>query len=95
MAGPSANDYHQAATYYFNENLDLKKALEWSTKAVELRGSSAYWMTRLKAQLQAANGDYKGAIETAKLSMEAAKADGDDAYVLANQKSIDEWSKKR
>jgi hypothetical protein len=95
MAGPSANDYHQAATYYFNENLDLKKALEWSTKAVELRGASAYWMTRLKAQLQAANGDFKGAIETAKLSMEAAKADGDDAYVLANQKSIEEWSKKR
>lgn len=95
MAGPAANDYHAAATYYFNENLDLKKALEWSTKAVELRGPSAYWMTRLKAQLQAANGDYKGAIETAKISMEAAKADGDDAYVRSNQKSIDEWSKKR
>jgi hypothetical protein len=95
MAGPSANDYHQAATYYFNENLDLQKALEWSSKAVELRGPSAYWMTRLKAQLQAANGDYKSAIETAKISMEAAKADGDDAYVSANQKSIEEWSKKR
>lgn len=95
MAGPSANDYHAAATYYFNENLDLKKALEWSTKAVEMRGPSAYWMTRLKAQLQAANGDYKGAIETAKLSMEAAKADGDNAYVVSNQKSIEEWSKKR
>ena len=95
MSGPAANDYHKAATYYFNENLDLKQALEWSTKAVELRGPSAYWMTRLKAQLQAANGDYKGAIETAKISMDAAKADGDDAYVSANQKSIDEWSKKR
>jgi hypothetical protein len=94
MAGPTANDYHAAATYYFNENLDLKQALAWSTKAVELRGNSAYWMTRLKAQLQAANGDYKGAIETAKLSMEAAKADGDNAYVLSNQKSIEEWSKK-
>ncbi|MEN9743519.1 MAG: hypothetical protein RLZZ65_1324 [Bacteroidota bacterium] len=95
MAGPSANDYHAAATYYFNENLDLKKALEWSTKAVEMRGPSAYWMTRLKAQLQAANGDFKGAIETAKISMEAAKADGDNAYVVSNQKSIEEWSKKR
>ena len=95
MAGPSANDYHAAATYYFNENLDLKKALEWSNKAVELRGPSAYWMTRLNAQLKAANGDYKGAIETAKISMEAAKADGDNAYVSANQKSIEEWSNKR
>ena len=95
MSGPAANDFHKAATYYFNENLDLKQALEWSTKAVELRGPSAYWMTRLKAQLQAANGDFKGAIETAKISMEAAKADGDQAYVLANQKSIEEWSKNR
>ena len=95
MAGPAANDYHAAATYYFNENIDLKTALEWSTKAVELRGPSAYWMTRLKAQLQAANGDYKGAIETAKISIEAAKADGDDAYVRANEKSIAEWSKNR
>jgi hypothetical protein len=73
----------------------LKKALEWSNKAVELRGPSAYWMTRLNAQLKAANGDYKGAIETAKISLEAAKADGDNAYVTANQKSIEEWSKKR
>ncbi len=95
MAGPAANDYHAAATYYFNENIDLKTALEWSTKAVALRGPSAYWMTRLKAQLQAANGDYKGAIETAKISIEAAKADGDDAYVRANEKSIAEWSKNR
>lgn len=95
MAGPAANDYHAAATYYFNENIDLKTALEWSTKAVALRGPSAYWMTRLKAQLQAANGDYKGAIETAKISNEAAKADGDDAYVRANEKSIAEWSKNR
>ena len=52
-------------------------------------------MTRLNAHLQAANGDYKGAIETAKISIEAAKADGDDAYVRANEKSIEEWSKKR
>lgn len=95
MAGPSANDYHAAATYYFNENLDLKQALAWSNKAVELRGPSAYWMTRLNAQLKAANGDFKGAIETAKLSIEAAQADGDNAYVSANQKSIEEWSKKR
>lgn len=95
MAGPAANDYHAAATYYFNENIDLKTALEWSTKAVALRGPSAYWMTRLKAQLQAANGDYKGAIETAKISIEAAKADGDDAYVRANETSIAEWSKNR
>lgn len=95
MNGPSANDYHNAAAYYFNENIDLKKALEWSTKAVELRGTNAYWMTRLLAQLQAANGDYKNAIKTAQVSIEAAKSDGDNAYVRANEQSIAEWSKKQ
>ena len=91
----SANDYNQAASYYFTEQIDMKKALEWSTKAVEMKGASAYWMTRLKSQLQAANGDFKGALETAKISMEAAEKDGDQNYVKMNQKSIEEWSKKK
>lgn len=93
--GPTANDYHAAATYYFQEKLDMKQALEWSTKAVEMRGETAYWMTRLKSQLQAANGDYKGAIETAKKSMAAAEKDGDQNYVKMNKASIEEWSKKK
>jgi hypothetical protein len=91
----SANDYNQAASYYFTEKIDMKKALEWSTKAVEMKGVSAYWMTRLKSQLQAANGDIKGALETAKISLEAAEKDGDQNYVKMNQKSIEEWSKKK
>jgi hypothetical protein len=91
----SANDYNQAASYYFTEKIDMKKALEWSTKAVEMKGVSAYWMTRLKSQLQAANGDIKGALETAKISMEAAEKDGDQNYVKMNQKSMEEWSKKK
>lgn len=91
----TANDYNQAASYYFTEQIDMKKALEWSTKAVEMKGVSAYWMTRLKSQIQAANGDLKGAIETAKISMEAAEKDGDQNYVKMNQQSIEEWSKKK
>ena len=95
MAGPTANDYHQSASFYFSEKLDMKQAMEWSTKAVELRGESAYWMTRLLAQLQAENGDLKKAIETAKRSMEAAEKDGDMNYVKQNKASIEEWSKKK
>jgi hypothetical protein len=91
----TANDYNQAASYYFTEQLDLKKALEWSTKAVEMKGVSAYWMTRLKSQIQAANGDVKGAIETAKISLAEAEKDGDQNYVKMNQQSIEEWSKKK
>ncbi|MEY3585773.1 MAG: hypothetical protein RLZZ243_837 [Bacteroidota bacterium] len=91
----TANDYNQAASYYFTEQLDLKKALEWSTKAIEMKGVSAYWMTRLKSQIQAANGDVKGAIETAKISLTEAEKDGDQNYVKMNQQSIEEWSKKK
>ncbi|MBP5995322.1 MAG: DUF2911 domain-containing protein [Crocinitomicaceae bacterium] len=91
----TANDYNQAASYYFTEQIDMKKALEWSTKAVEMKGVSAYWMTRLKSQIQAANGDLKGAIETAKISLAEAEKDGDQNYVRMNQLSIEEWSKKK
>ncbi|NCA21298.1 MAG: DUF2911 domain-containing protein [Crocinitomicaceae bacterium] len=94
MDGPTANDFHQAANYYFSEKMDLKKALEWETKAVELR-PEAYWMSRLKAQIQAELGDYKGAIETAKLSILAAEKDNDQNYVKMNKASIEEWSKKK
>ena len=94
MDGPTANDFHQAANYYFQEKLDLKQALTWSTRAVEMR-PEAYWMSRLMAQLQAANGDYRGAIETAKKSMVAAEKDGDNNYVKMNKTSIEEWSKKK
>jgi hypothetical protein len=91
----TANDYHAAASYYFTENIDLKKALVWSEKAVVMKGVSAYWMTRLKSQLQAAYGDYKGAMETAKISIIEAEKDGDQNYVKMNQQSIEEWSKKQ
>ena len=37
MSGPSAGDYYSAAKYYYNQELDKKKSLEWINKAVELR----------------------------------------------------------
>jgi hypothetical protein len=94
MSGPSANDYYSAAKYYFVENLDKQKALSWIGKAVEIRGASAYWMTRLQSQILAWNGDYKKAIEMAQISMKAAAEKGNDDYVRMNEKSIAEWKKK-
>lgn len=95
MAGPSANDYFAAAEFYFKEKKDLKKALEWATKAVELRGEDAFWMLRLKSLIQAEMGDYKGAIETAKKSLAAAEKADYKAYIDMNNASIEEWSKKK
>lgn len=94
MNGPSANDYHACAEFYFKEKKDLKKALEWEAKAVQMR-PEAYWCLRLKSQIEAELGDFKAAIESAKLSIAAAEKDGDNSYVDMNKKSIEEWSKKK
>lgn len=94
MAGPSANDYFASAEFYYKEKKDMKKALEWINKAVEIRGESAFWMTRLKSLIQAELGDYKGAIETAKKSLSEAEKAEYKAYIDMNKASIEEWSKK-
>ena len=60
-----------------------------------MRGAQAYWMSRLKAQIQAENGDFKAAMETAKQSIEEAEKDGDQNYVRINKASIKEWLKKK
>ncbi len=93
MAGPSANDYYSAANYYYTEKKDLKQALTWINKSIEMQGTSAYWVIRTKALIQAEMGDKKGAIETAKISIESAKKEQDQHYIDMNNASIAEWSK--
>lgn len=95
MSGPTANDYFAAAEFYYKEKKDMKKALEWITKAVELRGEDAFWMLRMKSLIQAELGDYKGAIETAKKSLAAAEKAQYQAYIDMNKASIEEWSKMK
>lgn len=92
MAGPSANDYHNAASYYRNNGKDLKQALVWSTKATELR-KDAFWMMREKSLIHAALGDKKGAIEAAKKSLAVAEKAKNAAFIKMNKESIAEWSK--
>lgn len=94
MAGPSASDYYRSAKYYLNEGLNPEQALDWINKAVALRGESAYWMTRVQAELFAKNGNYSQAIQAAKLSITAATKAGNDNYVKMNEDSIKQWSKK-
>ena len=93
MSGPSASDYYKSAKYYLNEGIDLEKALMWINKAVEIRGVSAYWMTRVQAELYAANGKYREAISAARVSMKSAAKEGDSSYVSANEASIAKWIK--
>jgi hypothetical protein len=85
--------YYQAASYYYDNNKDMTKALEWVSKATE-QNPDAYWMWAKKAQIQAKMGDKKGAILTATKAGELAKADGDDAYQRITRQIIEDNSKK-
>ena len=93
MAGPSANDYFGAASFYRNSGKDLNQALTWITKAAEMN-KGAFWMMREKSLIQAAMADKKGAIESAKKSLAVAEKAGNAAYIKMNKESIAEWSKK-
>ena len=92
MAGPTANDYFSAASYYRSSGKDLNKALEWVTKAVEMN-PDAFWMSRQKSLIQADLGDKNGAIATAKVSLAASEKAKNADYIKMNQESIAEWSK--
>jgi len=93
MKGVSPNTYYRAAVYYLDNGKDLNKALEWVNLA--LKGEEKFWMWHSKAKIQAALGDYKGAIESANKSKEMAIKEKSDEYVALNDKAIAEWSKKK
>jgi hypothetical protein len=80
MAAPGKKQdtfYFQAATFYYNHDLDSKKALEWVNAALESNSRIAYEYLHLKAQILAKQGDKVGAIAAAKQSSELAiKAEG-------------------
>jgi hypothetical protein len=94
LAGPTAGDYFSSAQYFYQSNGDMYKALEYVNKALDLNKEKPFWYTRQKSLIQAKLGDKKGAIETAKISLEAAVKEKNDDYVKMNNDSIIEWSKK-
>lgn len=79
--------YFESASYYFETGRDLKKALEWVNKAIEVN-SSAYWIWHLQAKIQAKAGDKVGAKTSAEKSMALAKEGKNDDYVTLNMKLI-------
>jgi hypothetical protein len=90
FAGASGGDYYSAARYYREQGKDLDKALAWMNKALEMNGEK-FWVVRQKSLIQADMKDYKGAVASAKRSLELAKEAGNDDYVRMNEKSIGEW----
>jgi hypothetical protein len=94
LSGPAANDYYAAANFLFQTSTDLAKSLVYVNKSLELSKDKPFWFLRLKSLIQAKQGDKSGAIETAKLSLEAAEEAKNQDYVKMNKDSIAEWSKK-
>jgi hypothetical protein len=82
--------YFQAATFYFNHDLDLKKALAWLDTGLADKPRIAYELLNLKAKILAKQGDKDGAIAAAKESSELAiKAEGpSSSFVRMNQDLI-------
>lgn len=86
----SAGFYFQAATFYYDHDLDLNKALAWVNEGLAGQPGIAFEMLYLKAQILAKQGDKAGAIAAAKQSSELSiKAEGaDNSFVKMNQDLI-------
>jgi hypothetical protein len=82
--------YVDAAMFYLDQKLDLKKALAWMDAAIAEDPSAFYFVYR-KAKVQAAMGDKAGAIAAAKASIEGANKAGGaikDEYIRLNEALI-------
>ncbi len=77
--------YYQAATYYYQNDKDQKKALEWANLAVA-QNPKAFWVQMLKARIEAKSGDKKAAIASAnRVITLATEAKNDDYVTMANE----------
>ena len=91
LAGPSANDYFTAGSYYHDTKKDLNKALEWVQKANAM--SPQFWTLRKESLILADLGKKKEAIDVAMKSLAAAKEAKNQDYINMNEVSIAEWKK--
>lgn len=90
MAGPSPNDYYQAAVYYYNTDRDMEQALAWINKTLE--AGERYWVVTWKARILGKMGNTTEAIATAEHAMALAEEAGNQDYVRINQELIAEWN---
>ncbi len=85
--------YFTAASYYFENGKDLKKALEWADAALKLQ-PDAFYIEHLKAKIQLKTGDKSGAVASAQNSIKTATAAKNNDYVKLNEKLITTAGKK-
>jgi tetratricopeptide (TPR) repeat protein len=77
---PSSNDYSRAAMYYFEEDIDIEKAMEWINKAYKDSDDLRYWHLRYKALIYEKAGKLNKALDYAesgyKRAIESNAVDG-------------------
>lgn len=84
MMNKDTRPYFAAASYYYDNGKDLKKAAEWTDKAIE-SNPNAFWMQMLKARIHQKLGNKAEAINAANKTIElATKAQNNDYVTMAN-----------
>lgn len=92
MNGPSADDYYASARYYLESGKDIKQAVTWMNKAVDMtKDAPKFWWLRQQSLINAKAGDTKGAIKAAKASLEGAEKAGNADYIKMNKDSLKKW----
>lgn len=87
---PTAQTYYEAGRYLQEQRKDLKRALGYLHKALEL-GGDTYYFFRVKSLIEAELGNYKAAISSAKKSLAIAADLEKDEFVRMNEKNIQKW----
>lgn len=81
--------YFAAAQYYYNNGLDIQKAVEWANEA-DKDNTKAPHIKYWKAKIQLKAGDKAGAIKTATEGVAMAKAGNNEEYVKLNTQVLEE-----
>jgi hypothetical protein len=85
--------YYDAVIYYWNNNKDMNKALEWANQMDKIPGMPPMVAKLWKARVLLKKGDKDSAIATAQEGVTAAKGMKSDEYVRLNQEVITEAGK--
>lgn len=84
--------YMQAAQYYYDNNIDIKKAVEYINEADKAQ-PNVFYIKYWKAKILLKSGDKAGAIASAKESLELAKKDNIQEYVNLNNELLKQAGK--
>ncbi|TKC57238.1 DUF2911 domain-containing protein [Pedobacter hiemivivus] len=84
--------YFQAAQYYYANDKDLNKALEWAT-AADAADGKAPWIKLLKGRIQLKTGDKAAAAKTAASGLQLATEMKNPEYVRLHTQLLNEAKK--